>query len=248
MTENIRKLVLLGAIGVLVISIVALSGFNFSQAALQNTGKGGQQERYHERFSAKRAFAEVGRVDEKTGIHTDVLIEAGDSYRHGQDGDSYSFAFVQISRYTLGEQCEDYDGQTICDYVQSPILVIYGETELQDSDFRASNSLRTASLVTQLTGFDYVSGEEKIVSIDAKWTGVGDVFRGRDRIVEDNNFYRYTENSMGASRDANVLINVTGDVAFNLEGRSHQEDDEEYGEARIGKYTAGESEFIKKGY
>ncbi len=180
--------------------------------------------------TGKTAFS-VWSKESGDEVYTDVFVYLFDSASRGQDSYQLSVLNIGISQYRLIEECDVYNGSEECYYDYEPLLAFYGYAELDDSDFAISNGLRSASVNgVELTGLDYVSQEEKTITVDATWTGEGSIFKEKNSYHQSNPFFKYSFKGMGSSRDAVATIDIGGDLDISLNENA------EYNDALIGKF------------
>jgi len=151
------------------------------------------------------------------------FTEDGDTFTQGivnlivaaktPEGTSESFVDVNIEQYKLEEYCEILNGEEYCDYEYTPVMTFFGYAELDRSDFNISSNLRSASLDSvEVTGFDYVNGEEKTITVDATWSDEGSPIKQRNSYSETNEYYKIFFKGMISGRTADASIEITGDI------------------------------------
>ena len=233
--NNNTRLTLSIAIGAgLVLSVASmLAVFSpMSAEAKNNVGQGTDQvEKF--RISGKVADAHWYVEDEEEETFTDVSIYLIDSAQNVYEDYPESFLEVFISQYKITETCVIYDGEEYCYYDYEPVVQFFGYAELKKSDFAISNNIRSASVTdVQVTGYEYVSGDEKTIIVDAKWIGEGSTLKVKSSYSETNEFYKVSFKGMGVGKDATASADISGDIDISLDQIS-------YSDASILKFRQG---------
>ena len=225
MNNNIR-LMMSGAVAAgLVLSLVLMfSVFSPTTVLAKDNAGHGSDQLQKFKISGKVAQAAWSIDDEETETYTDVAMFLVDSQKNVLSGYPQSSLDIIISQYKLVEVCEVYDGEKYCYYDYEPIMEFYGFTEPSESHYAISNNLRSASLDhVSVTGYDYVSGDEKTITIDALWSGEGNQIKIKQSYSETNEFYKISFNGMGTGRDATASADISGDLDISLDPDSNSD-------------------------
>ena len=178
-----------------------------------------------EKFRVTNTLAEAqwDIEDEEEEMFTRAAIYLVDSASKGGYGYPESSLSVFIVQYRLVEECEDEDEEE-CDYDYEPVTYFGGYTGLDKSDFKISSNLRSAVVKNvQVTGYDYLTGDEKTITVDATWTGQGNTFKNKHSFTESNEYYRLTFKASGTGRDAQATAQITGDINLTLNADGYQD-------------------------
>ena len=220
-----------------VIAIVAI-GFSFAQifgAALQTAfssrsittnaeaapQSGNTSSNVHVSFKGKSAEAYWYSYDEpKDGIYTDAGLFATDfAYKQKSEKYEESVVYIFINQYKEGEEvCEIIDGEEYCYVEYIPILAFGGYTTLTPDAFSVTGgTLRSATLNAEITGYDYATDTEKTITINALWSGTGDLSSGKSSERFRSDGFHYASSSTGISRGADVSATIGGDISLTLD-------------------------------
>lgn len=164
------------------------------------------------------------------------------SMRHHQSDTTRAAGIdVEIYQDKAQEFCEEgEDGEYYCYYIYEPILQFSGWMQLDRPSFKIADSLQSASLSNvALTGFDYVSGEDKTIILNGNWLATGAATTGTERYYSSYPGERYSERTTGTSRPAQASVEISGDIEMELDSSMYEN------EARIGKYRSGSLEIIR---
>jgi len=235
MDRKLAAVVLAGGIVFSIASGLGLFWLIPAQAGSSNNASG---EILKYRHSGRGAVSDWYTLD-RDGLETYVQIYAAEAVsREGSNKQASSLAYVSISQYQVEENCEEFGGEKYCFYDYTPVLGFLGFGEVANSELEVARSLRSASLNTEVQGFDYVTGQEMTITVDADWTGYGETYKGKERYASSNQYYRISEHSIGFSKDAYASADISGDIELNLgEG--------EYNQASVFKSNVGFMEVIK---
>jgi len=235
MDRKLAAVVLAGGIVFSIASGLGLFWLIPAQAGSSNNASG---EILKYRLSGRGAVSDWYTLD-RDGLETYVQIYAAEAVsREGSNKQASSLAYVSISQYQVEENCEEFGGEKYCFYDYTPVLGFLGFGEVANSELEVARSLRSASLNTEVQGFDYVTGQEMTITVDADWTGYGETYKGKERYASSNQYYRISEHSIGFSKDAYASADISGDIELNLgEG--------EYNQASVFKSNVGFMEVIK---
>ena len=225
-------------LSIAVIAIVAI-GFSFAQifggAALQAASSsrsltadaeaapqsGNPPGTVHVSFKGKSAEAYWYTYDKpEDGIYTEAGLFATDSaYKQKSQRYDESVAFIFIYQYKEGKEiCETVDGEQYCWVEYIPILSFEGYTTLRPDAFSVTGgTLRSATLNTEITGYDYSTDTEKTITINALWSGTEGLSSGKSNERFRSDGFHYTSHSTGISRGADVSATIGGDISLTLD-------------------------------
>ena len=220
-----------------VIAIVAI-GFSFAQifggalhAAFSSRSittnaeaapqSGNTPHNVHVSFKGKSAEAYWYTYDEpEDGIYTDAGLFATDfAYKEKSEKYEESVVYIFINQYKEGEEvCETIDGEEYCWVEYIPILSFGGYTTLTPDAFSITGGiLRSATLNTEITGYDYATDTEKTITINALWSGTDGLFSGKSNERFRSDGFQYSSHSTGISRGADVSATISGDISLILD-------------------------------
>lgn len=92
------------------------------------------------------------------------------------------------------------------------VTQFFGSTPLEEGEFVIDRNLKSAKLVTTLSGSDSVSGADKTVTIEATWTGTGPTEATDDHSKTTFDGVVLVTHFVGKARDADVSIEISGDI------------------------------------
>lgn len=160
--------------------------------------------------SGKMAFANWFSEDNET--ITNGYVALVDSAKTAE-GTPESFVDVSIQQYKLVEHCKVINGQEICNYEYADVIAFFGSAEVGKSDFKISSNVRSASLNNvKVTGYDYFSGKEMTITVDATWTDAGSPVKQRNSYSETTDNYKLFFKGMLSGRAADASIEISGDI------------------------------------
>jgi hypothetical protein len=155
---------------------------------------------------------------------TEVYLTLTDLDQEANPGNPEAFIDLIIIQAKLVEVCDEYAGEGYCYYEYLPAKEFYGYAELEDSDLKISNNVRTASIAgLEVPGMDYFSGKEKTVIVDATWKADGALTKIKQSIAESDDGYKLTYKFSGIGRDAIANLQIGGDIKLTL-GQSPNSD------------------------
>ncbi|MCI0563557.1 MAG: hypothetical protein MN733_34210 [Nitrososphaera sp.] len=220
--NNTRKTISIALAAALVLSIASTLALSLTPAQANKNISQGNDSVLKYRTSGKIASGQWFAEDEADNTFTEVYLFMIDSATNVNGGYPESFMDMVIYQYQLTETCEDYYGEEYCYYDYVPLLEFYGFAELNKSDFAISNNLRSASITgLEVTGYDYISGEEKTINVDAEWTSSGGMLKEKSSYSQTNEFFKISLKGMGAGRDADASVDISGDIDVNLDQNSN---------------------------
>lgn len=81
----------------------------------------------------------------------------------------------------------------------------------KDDVFKVNNKLKSASLSeVQIDVYDVYTGEKKTCTVQADWTGEGDISTGSSSYTSKNGDYRFKSSESSSYRDASVIGSING--------------------------------------
>jgi hypothetical protein len=167
--------------------------------------------------SGKLAEASWFLEDQEKLTLTEVYLTLTDLDQEANPGTPEAFIDLIIIQAQLVEVCEEYAGEEYCYYEYLPSMEFYGYAELEDSDFKISNNVRTASIAgSEVSGTDYFSGEEKTIIVDATWKADSALTKIKQSIAESDDGYKLTYKLSGIGRDAIANLQIGGDIEMTL--------------------------------
>jgi hypothetical protein len=170
--------------------------------------------------SFKGKAVEANWYSEEDEVYTEAALFATESaYKQKSDKYGESVAYIIINQYKEGEEiCEIVDEEEYCWTESIPILAFDGYTTLAPEAFIVSGAtLRSASLNTQMTGYDYASDSEKTITINAVWSGLDGLFSGNSNYRFRSDDYRYSAHFHGSNRAADASAAISGDINMILD-------------------------------
>lgn len=177
-------------------------------------------ERLNIHFSFKGKSAEAYWYSEENELYTEAILFATDSaYKQKSDRYEESVMYLAIYQYKEGEEiCKIYEGKEYCDVEYIPILAFEGYGILTPEAFAVQGArLSSATLNTEITGYDYVSDSEKTITIDADWSGTDSMTSGKNTYRVRSDDYRYSVHYSGFNRAADPIASLTGDIDMVLD-------------------------------
>lgn len=221
--KNIRTLALVVAAGVILGVLSSTSSLSLTPAQAKPSST--HVEKYM--TSGKLAVAQWFSAD--GDIFTNGYINLVDIAK-ASDGSVESFVDVFIEEYKLVEHCDEVNGEEVCYYDYEDVLAFFGSAVLDKSDFKISNNLRSASLESvEVTGYDYISGAEMTITVDAAWTDGGANIKQRNSFSETTEDYKVFFKGLFTGRAADASIEISGDI------KSSSGDNPDYSDAFIAK-------------
>jgi len=174
--------------------------------------------------SGKVAEASWFLEDDKKLTLTEVYLTLTDLDQEANPGSPEAFIDLIVIQAKLVKVCDEYAGEGYCYYEYLPSMEFYGYAELEDSDFKISNNVRTASIAgLEVPGIDYFTGKEKTVIVDATWKADGALTKIKQSIAESDDGYKLTYKLSGIGRDAIANLKICGDIDMTL-GQSPNSD------------------------
>ena len=174
--------------------------------------------------SGKLAEASWFLEDHEKLTLTEVYMTLTDLDPEANPGSPEAFIDLIIIQAKLVEVCEEYAGEGYCYYEYLPAMEFYGYAELEESDFKISNNVRTASISgLELSGTDYFSGEEKTIIVDATWKADSALTKIKQSIAESDDGYKLTYKLSGIGRDAIANLQIGGDIQMTLGPSSYSD-------------------------
>jgi hypothetical protein len=238
MNRNHRVIMSTTAAAGLVLALLTMSQILSPTTALAKVNTSQQQSDHVQKFNISGKIADAHWFIENEGeqTFTDVYISLVDAASKQDDLYTISTLDVFISQYKLIEECVTYpDGSEECYYDYQPVMEFFGYDELQDSDYKISNNVRSASVNgVELTGYDYFSGQEKTIIVDATWTAEGSLVKIKRAFSETDEGYKLTYKFMGTGRDAEASAQISGDIDLVLDEGTYQDADASILKAREG--------------
>lgn len=210
--------VLLGATMLVPSSQLIAASASSVSATTQNQEK--NNERLNTHFSFKGKSAEAYWYSEENEIYSEAMLFATDSaYKQKSDRNEESVMYLAIYQYKEGEEiCEIYEDEEYCDVEYIPILAFEGYAILTPNAFALKGAgLSSATLNSEITGYDYVSDSEKTITIDADWSGTGSMTTGKNTYKVRSDDYRYSTHYTGSNRAADPIASLTGDINMVLD-------------------------------
>lgn len=203
MTRHIASVLMVGAL----VAVVATSMFSWQSASAATSIT----------IKYKGNAADAYWSNEDNGVYTEVYLFATD-YRSQQKSSSAgdSVAYITIYQYALNEVCEKYRGETYCWYEEVPTLAFDGFASGLDPQAFQATRLDKATLDTQITGYDWVSGTEKTITVNAAWSGIGDTSSGNYLYNYRSGDYTIHEQGTGSWRQADVTASIAGDITLDV--------------------------------
>ena len=167
------------------------------------------------RLSGISARADWFIEDEEEESFTEVSVYLVDSALSGDERYAHSLLYVSIQQYTLVEdECywDQEEEEEYCDYDFDRTIGFDGFAELDKSDFKISNNLRSALVrPVEVEGYDWVSDNEMTILVSAEWMGQGSKFKDTQMYSQTNEFYKAVAKVSGTARDALAKAQITGD-------------------------------------
>ncbi|MEM3002046.1 MAG: hypothetical protein QXW14_03935 [Candidatus Nitrosocaldus sp.] len=176
---------------------------------------------YKANVRGETAFASWLRED--NGVFTSVFVYA----------DSVSnVVYVGIFQYTLEEVCDKYS----CWEEQVPIMDFFGSKQLSKDELKIAKNLRSAALNTTVAGYEFISGDEKTITIAVQWDGYGDVQKSRLHYMFRTDTYMVKINTQERFRSADASGSIAGDINMDLGSSDY---------ARLSNVRVGIIEMVK---
>ena len=221
MNSRLKILVSVVVATSLVLSISLLPLFSPATAA-SKPGAARQVQKFT--ASGKLAEASWFLEDREKLTLTEVYLTLTDLDQEANPDNPEAFIDLIVIQAKLVKVCEEYAGEGYCYYEYLPAMTFYGYAELEDSDFKISNNVRTASIAgLEVPGIDYFSGKEKTVIVDATWKADGALTKIKQSIAESDDGYKLTYKLSGLGRDAIANLQIGGDIKLTL-GQSPNSD------------------------
>jgi hypothetical protein len=194
-------------------AVVATSMFSFQSASAATSTT----------IKYKGNSANAYWSNESNGVYTDVYLFATD-YRYQQKSSAGgdSVAYMYIYQYTVNEVCEKYRGQTYCWYDYVPTLAFDGYVSGLDAQAFQATRLDKATLNTQITGYDWVSGTEKTITANVAWSGIGDTSSGNYLYNYRSGDYTVHSQGTGSWRQADVTASIGGDITVDVDSFAYK--------------------------
>ena len=229
MKSNVYALMSVAVAAGLLLSLLAIVPTLPSTSAATKTSAAQQVQSDHiEKFRISGKIAQAGwYIENGDGTITEAFISLVDAATKTEDFPPYKFLDVVIFQYEFVEECITYpDGSEVCYYDYVPIMDFYGFAELDGSEVDISNNLRSASAdAIQVTGYDYVSGEEKTISVSASWVTDGSLLKIKRIFSQTDEDFKFTVKTMGTGREGTATAQISGDIDLTVdEGSALYED------------------------
>ncbi len=151
-------------------------------------------------FSGQGAFAFFSSTDPTdpsgcTGFFVAVFADDGKFQSPPGPGSTSSGAFVEVAKF---------DGCT-----GTLLMDVLGFASLAGPDFRVSRGLTSATLLTTIPAFDFVSGLPVDVDVALTWDGTGDLTRSNSHFHSQSPGFIVNGHFNGVSRFAEASGSVT---------------------------------------
>ena len=166
----------------------------------------------------KGQSADAAWYFEQDEVYTNVYVFATDSSsRQKSDTFTDSVSYVGISQYKLGDEvCYEYDGEQYCWNEYVPIQEYFGYGTITSENFQTQGRLDGATLDATLTGHNYLTESDHIITVNIDWTGEGDYSSGKSSYHYRSGEYMYNGNYVSFYRQATATGTIGGDIKMDL--------------------------------
>jgi hypothetical protein len=218
MTNRIRSVISVVLAAGLVMSLLTLIPILTPDIALAKLSTSQDQTGHVEKSRIAGKVANAQWYSEDKDVYSEGFIYLIDAESKPEGYYTDPIVVVQVWQYKLTEECVVYPDGEVCFYDYEVMADFYGYAEPQKSDFSISGNLRSASIEgVEVTGYDYVSGSEKTITLDASWTASGSLYRQKLSDTQYDEDYVYSFKAMGVGRDATVTAEISGDIDLTLD-------------------------------
>lgn len=201
---------------VVVVIAVALLFSSLAAAVFMPQNASAQVQAANERFNGSGASASW--YSEDNGVYTDAYVFTTDSaYREKSNSYDQSWAYVSIYKYKIGEVCypDYYYGGDYCYYGYVPIEGFNGYTDIAADSFKLQAD-KGAALNTTITGYDYINGTSKTITVAVNWSTTEQPSHGSSSYRYNTENYMYNEHSVGSNASANATASISGDITMDF--------------------------------
>ena len=116
------------------------------------------------------------------------------------------------STFTGLQAVKTKDGTDIFVFISTPTTFKFGSTSTQEDVFSINKKLTTATLSpVELDLFDYNTGEVETITVQAQWTGKGDLIRNSFRFMSKSGEFVAKFSASSTMREATATGSINDD-------------------------------------
>jgi hypothetical protein len=180
MTNKVKSVVFVILVAGLLMSFLTVAPTMIQNTAMAIVNSVQDQSGHVEKFRIAGKVASAQWYSENSDTYSEVSVYLVDADSKPEEYYSNPTVIVQVWEYELIEDCIVYPDGEQCHYVYEFVTDFFGFAEPKRSDFSISGSLRTASIdAVEVTGYDYVTGDEMTITLDASWIASGSLFEAK---------------------------------------------------------------------